>query len=150
MSSRHHAREQAFQILFQADQRQCPVAEARILYERHLSNGETLGPLCLRLVGAYEAKEHEVNAVIISASDNWRIERMSAVDRTILRLGAAELLYLDEIPSRITLHEAVILAKSYGSETSPAFVNGILDRVAKDVGDKDVAHTETGPTHDDD
>ncbi len=72
----------------------------------------------------------EINALIDAASDNWRIARMAAVDRNILRFSVYELVYLDDIPSRVTINEAVEIAKRYGSGESPSFVNGILDKIA--------------------
>ncbi len=71
---------------------------------------------------------------IETTSTNWRIARMSVVDRNILRLGAYELLHMDDIPANVSINEAVELAKRFGTKDSRAFVNGILDRIAKDVG----------------
>ena len=76
----------------------------------------------------------EVDDVIQSASRNWRLERMSRVDRNILRLATAELYHARDIPVRVVINEAVELAKRFGAAESPAFVNGILDRIAQNVG----------------
>jgi N utilization substance protein B len=80
-----------------------------------------------------------VDEAIKKASTNWRIERMARVDRNVLRLGAWELLHQNDVPRAVILDEAVELAKRFGSEESGAFVNGVLDRIATDVGrvDKD-------------
>ena len=67
-------------------------------------------------------------------SQHWRLERMGKVDRNILRLATRELIALADVPRRVTLNEAVELAKRYGSEGSAGFVNGILDRIAADLG----------------
>ena len=79
-------------------------------------------------------REHaeQVDAMIAAHAKNWRIARMAAVDRNILRLGTFELAYTDT-PSAVVLNEAVDLARRFGSDPSPAFVNGILDAVARDV-----------------
>jgi N utilization substance protein B len=75
-----------------------------------------------------------VDEAIRKASTNWRLERMARVDRNVLRLGAWELLRRPEVPRAVILDEAVELAKRFGSEESSAFVNGVLDRVAEDLG----------------
>ncbi|KYF51386.1 N utilization substance protein B [Sorangium cellulosum] len=75
-----------------------------------------------------------VDEAIRKASTNWRLERMARVDRNVLRLGAWELMNHPEVPRAVILDEAVELAKRYGSEESGAFVNGVLDRVAENLG----------------
>jgi N utilization substance protein B len=79
----------------------------------------------------------QVDEAIRKASTNWRLERMARVDRNVLRLGAWELMHSPEVPRAVILDEAVELAKRFGSEESGAFVNGVLDRVATDVGRSD-------------
>ena len=76
----------------------------------------------------------EVDELITSSSKNWRIDRMSRVDRNILRLGACELLAFHEVPVKVVIDEAVELAKRFGTAESSAFVNGVLDRIATAVG----------------
>jgi N utilization substance protein B len=71
---------------------------------------------------------------IQAASTNWRVERMTRVDRNLLRLGAWELVYRSDVPRAVILDEAVEIAKRYGTEDSGAFVNGVLDRIADDCG----------------
>jgi N utilization substance protein B len=75
-----------------------------------------------------------VDEAIRKASTNWRIERMARVDRNVLRLGAWELMKSARVPRAVILDESVELAKRFGSEDSGAFVNGVLDRVASDLG----------------
>ncbi len=75
--------------------------------------------------------EKEIDALINEFLLNWRLERLSIVDRNILRMGTYELLYADNIPIQVTLNEMVEIAKRYGTENSGKFVNGILDRIAK-------------------
>ncbi len=71
---------------------------------------------------------------IEAASENWRLARMPVVDRNVLRLGAWELVYRPDIPGSVAINEAIELAKKFGGAESRAFVNGILDRIAKEVG----------------
>lgn len=74
---------------------------------------------------------------ITAASKHWRIERMARVDRNLLRLGTWELEHKRDIPRAVILDEAVELAKAFGSDESSAFVNGVLDRIADELGRKD-------------
>ena len=82
------------------------------------------------------ASEHavQIDALIGAASKNWRIDRMSRVDRNILRLGACELVAFRDVPVKVVINEAVELAKRFGTAESSAFVNGVLDRIATAVG----------------
>lgn len=78
-------------------------------------------------------EEHlgEVDARVSSALDNWRLERVGKIDRAILRIGAVEILYIEEVPSKVSIQEAIRLAEAYGGEDSPRFVNGVLDALFK-------------------
>ena len=87
-----------------------------------------------RMVRGVAGDLDKVDEAIRKASTNWRLERMARVDRNVLRLGAWELLMSSDVPRAVILDEAVELAKRFGSEESGAFVNGVLDRVATDVG----------------
>jgi N utilization substance protein B len=73
----------------------------------------------------------EIDRVISNFAENWRLDRMAAVDRNILRLATYELLYREDIPVKVAINEAIEIAKKYSSQESPSFVNGILDRIAK-------------------
>jgi N utilization substance protein B len=86
------------------------------------------------LVHAAVERAKEIDDLIASASKNWRIERMSRVDRNILRLGACELIAFRDVPVKVVINEAVELAKRFGTAESSAFVNGVLDRIASAAG----------------
>jgi len=86
------------------------------------------------LVEAASTRAVEIDQLITSSSKNWRLERMSRVDRNILRLGACELLAFHDVPLKVAINEAVELAKRFGTAESSAFVNGVLDRIANAVG----------------
>jgi N utilization substance protein B len=77
------------------------------------------------------------DALIRGASKNWRLERMTRVDRNVLRLGTWELKHRVDVPRAVVLDEAIELAKRYGSEESGAFVNGVLNQVAENLGRTD-------------
>ena len=91
--------------------------------------------------GVFKNKD-EIDALIDETSENWKIDRMAVVDRNILRFSVYELLYVDDIPPSVTMNEAIELAKRYGAEDSPSFINGILDKIAA-LGDKTEKKRET-------
>ena len=86
------------------------------------------------LVAAAAERGARLDELITGASKNWRIDRMSRVDRNILRLGACELVAFRAVPVKVVINEAVELAKRFGTAESSAFVNGVLDRIATAVG----------------
>ena len=75
----------------------------------------------------------QVDELVLDALTNWRMERLAAIDRNVLRLGVAEMLFVDDVPPRITIREMVQLAEKYGTTESPRFVNGVLDAVMRRV-----------------
>jgi transcription antitermination factor NusB len=85
------------------------------------------------LVRGVMRERQAIDQLIQSSSRNWRLERMARVDRNVLRLATYELRYLPEIPKRVTLNEAIELAKRFGAEDSGAFINGILDRICQET-----------------
>lgn len=80
--------------------------------------------------GIYE-NLNSIDGKIASCLENWTLDRLSLVDKCVLRLGAYELLYESDVPVQVTLDEAIELAKKYGTDNSGKFVNGVLDRIAK-------------------
>ncbi|MDH5676336.1 MAG: transcription antitermination factor NusB [Myxococcales bacterium] len=134
MGSRRKAREAALQVLYQLDGSEFDADTALDLYRA--SFGDDLGDtdFAVALVRGYYGARERVDTAIREVSRHWRLERMARVDRNIIRLATYELLDLPEIPHRATLNEAVELAKRFGDENSPAFVNGVLDRIAESAG----------------
>jgi len=86
-------------------------------------------PYLLRLADAFSENVNRIEDAICAALDNWRLDRLSVMDRGILRLGAVEILLLDDLPGKVAILEAVRLAERYGGSDSPRFVNGVLDAV---------------------
>jgi N utilization substance protein B len=84
-----------------------------------------------RLVKTFVANEGVVERALRSASYEWKLERMAATDRCVLKLGAVELMFISDVPAKVVLDETVEIARKFGSEESGRFVNGVLDRVAK-------------------
>lgn len=90
-------------------------------------------PYIRRVVTALEANAGDVDARLRSSLDNWRLDRLSSIDRAVLRLAATEMLYLEDVPPRVSIQEAVRLAEQYGGEESGRFVNGVLDALFKSL-----------------
>lgn len=82
----------------------------------------------------------KIDEIISSKLENWKFERLSSVDRNVLRLGTYELLYEMDVPIEVTLDEMIELAKKYGTENSGKFVNGVLDRIAKEYAPEEKRH----------
>ena len=82
-----------------------------------------------RLLGVLEERLPEIDRILGASIPNWRLDRLAAIDRNILRIGVAELRYVDDVPAKVAIHEAIRLAERYGSDESSRFVNGVLDAV---------------------
>lgn len=134
MVRRSRAREVVLQLLFQWDQNPAPVPRAaveRFAGERLLGDPELVA-YALALLDGVVARKDEIDAKLAAAAINWRLSRMMPVDRNVLRLGAYELLFDPEPqPLEVVINEAVELSRRFGSEDSPAFVNGVLDRLGQ-------------------
>ena len=100
----------------------------------------------LGLVRGVEAHRCAIDAHLVATSENWSLNRMPIVDRSILRLATYEMMYVDDVPTSVTINEAVELAKDFGGEDeSPRFVNGVLGRIAKRLdGDDGETAVEVG------
>lgn len=95
------------------------------------------------LVKGVVAEKEKIDSVLSEHSTNWKISRMAAVDKNILRMATYELMHMTDIPVKVTINEAVEIAKRFGTAESGAFVNGILDNIARVVA-KDFAAGGTG------
>lgn len=129
MAARTKARKRALDILFEAEQRS--VNALQLLRER-LATPVTEAPLNEYTVTLIEGVvEHwgDINDAITTYAHGWSLERMPAVDRAILRLGAFEVLYAEDVPEPVAISEAVALAKELSTDDSPKFVNGVLGRL---------------------
>jgi transcription antitermination protein NusB len=134
MGARHSGREAALQMLFQMEASGASVDRVVELFWRNFEadpEGRSYADEVVR--GIADALD-KVDKRITQASAHWRLERMARVDRNVLRLGAWELENKLDVPRAVILDEAVELAKSYGTEDSSSFVNGVLDKVAESLG----------------
>ncbi|HKX67544.1 MAG TPA: transcription antitermination factor NusB [Intrasporangium sp.] len=134
MAARTKARSRALDILFEADQRGL---NAEALLEERLADAAISGsragnnPYTAELVRGVVGKWGDINAALTDYSQGWTIERMPAVDRAILRIGAWEVLFNDDIPDAVAISEAVALATELSTDESPTFVNGLLARLSE-------------------
>ena len=142
MGARRIARERALQALYQLDvQGDGPsVRDALEAAWGAGTDGGEDGPgapemkqFALELVEGVREKLSLLDKKIEQHSTNWRIDRMSRIDRNVLRLGAYELEFRPDVPKRVALNEAVELGKKYGTEESSAFINGLLDKLAQGI-----------------
>jgi N utilization substance protein B len=138
MGARHSGREAALQMLFQLEASGASPDEVVTLFWRSFeADADPEGrPYADELLRGVAAAREELDRLITAASSNWRIERMTRVDRNALRLGAWELAHKADVPAEVVLDEAVELAKAFGTSESSAFVNGVLDRIADTLGRK--------------
>jgi N utilization substance protein B len=134
MGARSEGRESALQMLFAMEAGGGSAERVIAAYWRETPGDPEGRSYADDAVRGVAADLEKVDEIIRKASTNWRLERMARVDRNVLRLGTWELLRSREVPRAVILDEAVELAKRFGSEDSGAFVNGVLDRVATDVG----------------
>jgi N utilization substance protein B len=130
---RSKARECAFQILYQWQITGEPMSAVVESFWRVRSGTPEARAMAERLARGAQAQAGTLDEQIADTAKNWRLDRIAPVDRTILRLGAYELGWERETPAAVVLDEAVELAKRFGEEDSPAFVNGVLDAIRRRV-----------------
>lgn len=129
MGDRRKARELAIQVLFSLDFGVYSPEETFELICKNFDMGEKIRCFARELVLGVWSNIREIDDVINRASKNWRVERMSKVDKSILRLATYELLFRDDIPPKVSINEAVELGKRFGNNNSYGFINGILDNI---------------------
>jgi len=139
MRQRRIAREIALQVLYSLEVVEMEAREAIELYWNHHDASMEARPFSSLLVeGAWEHRD-QIDSLIGNCSENWSINRMSKVDKSILRMAVFELCFCEDIPPRVTMNEAIDLGKVYGSENSGSFINGILDALYVKLSKKDTA-----------
>jgi N utilization substance protein B len=133
MGSRRKAREQALQVLYLIDLANTPAEEALGLFRANFESDADEFEFTAELVRGAVGHRADLDALIERHSENWKMSRMPRIDRNILRLGAFQLLHRSDIPAPVALDESVELAKRFGDAKTPAFVNGILDRIFREL-----------------
>ncbi len=137
MGSRRRARELAIKVLFHLEFTPGDPEEVFQLICENFGSSKAMRSFSRELVLGVCAHRRELDRLISRASQHWRLERMSKVDRTILRLGAFEILAMKDIPPKVSIDEAVELGKIYGTEDSGGFINGVLDNIYNNLKQED-------------
>lgn len=140
MANRHLSRSIVLQTLFEWDLNDIEKKDVLVVLERNITEfapNKTDAPFIEKLLDGILGKQSELDQVIEKAAPEWPIDRISPVDRNILRLGLYELLFADrkEVPAKVAINEAIELAKQFGGENSSRFVNGVLGAVYKEIGE---------------
>ncbi|MFQ5949240.1 MAG: transcription antitermination factor NusB [Nitrospiria bacterium] len=132
MGFRRKGRERALQVLFQTDFCRDP-RKSQASFPVENKGVPQVQAFAKRLVEGVFQHVDEIDRMIGRYTEHWSPKRMALIDRCILRFSIFELLYLEEIPPKVTINEAIEIAKKYGNEDSGAFVNGILDHIHHDL-----------------
>jgi N utilization substance protein B len=134
MGKRRKAREMALQFLYQLDQHgeDDPDARAEQFWAEHPVQDE-LRRFADTLVRGTKAHQARIDPVIAQVAEHWDLERMAVVDRNVLRLAVYELLWRPDVPPKVAINEAIEIAKKFGTGESGRFINGVLDRIHKDL-----------------
>jgi N utilization substance protein B len=140
MGDRRIARELALQALYKLDMLGDTAAPGAlgVFWDHFVPEGVPRGgeseQFARALVTGVDAHRARIDELIAAAAEHWRLPRLSRVDLNVLRLATFELLERPEIPAAVTINEAIEIARRYGSEDSSAFVNGVLDQIASELG----------------
>ncbi len=129
MGTRRISREQALQALFYMDMHRDPVEDPVGAFCSSFARDKPTEPFFHRLVSGVQDNRKTIDTVIERFSSNWRISRMSCVDRNVLRIAVFELLFCADIPPKVSINEAIDVGKRFGTEESGPFINGILDSI---------------------
>ena len=134
MGSRRQARENALQMLYQIEMSETGLEEVLENFWTHHpdEDGETK-QFAEDLVKGVLGQKEAIDDFIVKHSTNWKLTRMACVDKNLLRLAVYELKNCKDIPIKVTLNEAIEIAKKFGSEESGSFINGVLDKIAKEL-----------------
>jgi len=131
MGTRRKSRELALQALYQGE---LAGGDASLDFEEfcsHFQVNRKAMPYARKLLAGVQEKKEEINGLISRYAENWRLERMSVIDRNILRLAVFEMHYQDDVPTRVAINEAIEIAKRFATDDSGSFINGILDTMAR-------------------
>jgi transcription antitermination protein NusB len=130
MGNRRKSRVLAMQALFYMDMNSNGSKEVQLeCFCANFSLSKKARPFFLKLVNGVLQTKSELDSIIENFSDHWKIGRMACVDRNIIRIAVYELIYCRDIPSKVSINEAVDIGKRFGTEESGAFINGILDSI---------------------
>jgi N utilization substance protein B len=142
MRKRTRARQFALEVLYQTDLCGAAILEEALADMAERAGDSSVSEFAATLVRGTLEKLPEIDPVIREVAQNWDLSRMATIDRNVLRLGAYELLFRDDIPPKVSINEAIELAKHYSTAESGTFVNGILDRIKNTYAPKEKASAE--------
>lgn len=138
MGTRREGRELALQLLYALELNPINVQEMlRLSRENSRASAEEARVFAEELVDGVVANRDAIDKIIVEKSKNWAITRMARVDLNIIRVAVFELVFLSDIPKNVTMNEAIEVAKKFGTEDSPAFINGMLDEIAATISEKE-------------
>lgn len=137
MLERRKARKAALEILYQ---REITDNSVELILHHHLYSQENdpLSDFCLRIIRGVVLHQSEIDKLIKNSTAHWALERMPLLDRNIIRISIYEMLFEDDIPHSVSINEAIELAKVYGTSESSKFVNGVLGKIATNMGEKNL------------
>jgi N utilization substance protein B len=139
---RREARQGAVEVLYRRDLLNDPVEDLLVEVARRMELNGSARRFLRLLVEKTEAGREEVDAVLTRTLKHWKLDRLSYVDRAILRMACCEILHFPDIPSNVSINEAVEIAKLLGGDESGQFVNGVLDAISQEAG---TATSPAGP-----
>ena len=138
MGTRREGRELALQVLYALELNPINVQEMlRLSRENSRASAEEARVFAEELVAGVVANRDAIDKIIVEKSKNWAISRMARVNLNIIRVAVFELAFLSDIPKNVTMNEAIEVAKKFGTEDSPAFINGMLDEIAATISEKE-------------
>ncbi|KQX75646.1 MULTISPECIES: transcription antitermination factor NusB [Aeromicrobium] len=129
MSARTKSRKRALDILFESEAQSLPPGGT--LADRQAEGDYPVNEYAVLLIEGVVAHRDRLDEIIAENANDWTLERMPAVDRNLLRIGAFEILYVDDVPDAVAVSEAVGLAADLSTDESPSFVNGLLSRIVE-------------------
>lgn len=133
MGKRRRSREFALQVLYQIEITKQNALQAMGQLREHFFTEEGEDEFARRIIQGVTEHRKEIDQMIEERSEHWRLDRMTIIDRNILRMAIFELLHCNDVPPKVTLNEAIDLGKRFGSEESGSFINGILDRIQNET-----------------
>lgn len=133
MGKRRSSRELALKFLYQSELNAGDFDEQMSQFLEISPVQEDVRKFMVDLLESITHSKKEIDELLEKSSENWSLSRMTVIDRNILRIATAELLFHKDIPPKVVIDEAVEIAKKFGSEDSPDFINGVMDRIKKEV-----------------
>ncbi len=131
LSSRRYARELALKASYAAELRKCPLEE--VFNDILITDGQEPPAYAKRLTTQIEQHREHIDDVIRSKVMHWEFHRIAIIDRLIMRLATAELLYFPDVPPKVSINEAIEIAKKFSTDKSGKFINGVLDAIFTDI-----------------